>query len=89
MMCQRQGALDAAARGAVAVALLVSAAMGYHSIRLARDGSIACRGWHDMTPTRDIIVIGGSAGARQALADLVTALPEGFAASVFVVLHDS
>jgi two-component system chemotaxis response regulator CheB len=40
-----------------------------------------------MTPTRDIIVIGGSAGARQALADLVTALPEGFAASVLVVLH--
>lgn len=40
-----------------------------------------------MTRTRDIIVIGGSRGAHQALADLLTALPAEVAASVFVVLH--
>lgn len=40
-----------------------------------------------MTRTRDIIVIGGSAGAHAALSDLLTALPDGFPASIFVVLH--
>jgi chemotaxis response regulator CheB len=40
-----------------------------------------------MTQRRDIIVIGGSAGAQQALAELAIALPVGFAASVFAVLH--
>jgi chemotaxis response regulator CheB len=40
-----------------------------------------------MTRRRDIIVIGGSAGAYEALEELALALPEGFAASVFVVLH--
>jgi chemotaxis response regulator CheB len=40
-----------------------------------------------MTHRRDIIVIGGSAGANEALVQIASALPEGFAATVFVVLH--
>lgn len=36
---------------------------------------------------RDLVVIGGSAGAVRALGRLVRALPEGFAASVLVALH--
>jgi len=38
-------------------------------------------------PRRDIIVIGGSAGAPAALHALVAALPADFAASVFIVTH--
>lgn len=38
-------------------------------------------------PTRDIIVIGASAGGVHALKELMQALPEDFNAAVFVVLH--
>ena len=38
-------------------------------------------------PNRDIIVIGGSAGAPAALLDMVGALPSDFAGSVFIVTH--
>jgi hypothetical protein len=50
-------------------------------------GFIPGPGRHDMPHRRDIIVIGGSAGAYQALAELAAALPVDFPASVFVVLH--
>src|SRR5215472_11775757 len=43
-----------------------------------------------MTPTpkrRDIIVIGGSAGAIEALRALVAHLPADLAASIFVTIH--
>ena len=40
-------------------------------------------------PLRDIIVIGGSAGAVEALNEIVAGLPADFAASVFVVVHTS
>src|ERR1044072_4950246 len=39
--------------------------------------------------TRDIIVIGASAGGVQALSTLVTDLPHNFPAAVFIVLHIS
>src|SRR5262245_12258711 len=39
--------------------------------------------------TRDIIVIGASAGGVQALTKLVTNLPADLAAAVFIVLHVS
>src|SRR5262249_12077585 len=38
---------------------------------------------------RDIIVMGGSAGAYQALAQVASALPRGLAASVFLAVHTS
>jgi two-component system chemotaxis response regulator CheB len=38
-------------------------------------------------PTRDIVVVGASAGGVEALADLVSGLPAEFPASLFVVLH--
>ena len=38
---------------------------------------------------RDIIVIGASAGGVYALKDIISALPEDFDATVFVVLHTS
>lgn len=38
-------------------------------------------------PLRDIVVIGGSAGAAEALSEIVAGLPGDFAASVFVVVH--
>ena len=38
-------------------------------------------------PKRDIIVIGGSAGALDALMQIVSKLPHDLAASVFVVIH--
>ncbi len=38
-------------------------------------------------PTRDIVVVGGSAGAVVAVKTLVQALPRDFSASVFVALH--
>jgi two-component system, chemotaxis family, protein-glutamate methylesterase/glutaminase len=37
--------------------------------------------------SRDIIVIGASAGGLQALLEIVGALPQGFSASIFVVMH--
>lgn len=40
-----------------------------------------------MATTRDIIVIGASAGGVQALSTLVAALPPRLAAAVFIVLH--
>ena len=40
-----------------------------------------------MTTTRDIIVIGASAGGVQALTTLVAALPAALPAAVFIVLH--
>lgn len=40
-----------------------------------------------MAITRDIIVIGASAGGVQALSALVAALPRGLPAAVFIVLH--
>ena len=38
-------------------------------------------------PSRDIIVIGASAGGVQALVDVIAALPAGLPASVFIVIH--
>src|SRR5215813_4007919 len=40
-------------------------------------------------PKRDIIVIGGSAGAFDALTQIISALPFNLPASVFVVIHSS
>lgn len=40
-------------------------------------------------PNRDIVVIGASAGGVQALSSLVSGLPPGFPATVFIVLHVS
>ena len=40
-------------------------------------------------PHRDIIVIGGSTGSVEALSEIVSGLPENFAASIFVVVHIS
>ncbi len=37
--------------------------------------------------TRDIIVVGASAGGVEALCEFVSTLPEGFPASIFVVVH--
>ena len=34
-----------------------------------------------------IVVIGGSAGAVEAIAEIVGGLPAGFAAAIFVVIH--
>jgi two-component system chemotaxis response regulator CheB len=36
---------------------------------------------------RDIVVVGGSAGSIEAVAELVRGLPQGFAGSMFVVVH--
>jgi two-component system chemotaxis response regulator CheB len=38
---------------------------------------------------RDIIVIGASAGGIEALKVLISALPAGFQAAIFIVLHVS
>jgi two-component system chemotaxis response regulator CheB len=38
-------------------------------------------------PTRDIVVIGASAGGVEALTKLVAQIPENFPAAVFIVLH--
>jgi len=40
-------------------------------------------------PTRDVIVIGGSAGALEALSTIVSGLPHNLPAAVFVVIHSS
>lgn len=40
-----------------------------------------------ISSNRDIIVIGGSAGATEALGEIVSGLPNDFAASVFIVVH--
>jgi two-component system chemotaxis response regulator CheB len=40
-----------------------------------------------MPPTRDIVVIGGSAGAIEALLDIVPRLPTTLPARVFVAIH--
>jgi two-component system, chemotaxis family, protein-glutamate methylesterase/glutaminase len=40
-------------------------------------------------PEKDIVVIGASAGGIYALRELVGALPDGFRAAVFVVMHTS
>jgi two-component system chemotaxis response regulator CheB len=40
-----------------------------------------------MPPARDIIVVGGSAGALQAGSELLARLPEDFPAAVFVTIH--
>jgi two-component system, chemotaxis family, protein-glutamate methylesterase/glutaminase len=40
-------------------------------------------------PSRDIIVVGTSAGGVQALQELVRGLPEDFAGTVFIVMHTS
>lgn len=40
-------------------------------------------------PSRDIIVIGASAGGLAALTDLVRGLPEGLQAAIFIVVHTS
>src|SRR5262249_41262342 len=40
-------------------------------------------------PTRDIVVIGASAGGIEALSRLLHGLPAGFPAAMFVVLHIS
>jgi len=40
-------------------------------------------------PPRDVIVIGASAGGVKALSELVSGLPAGFPASLFIVLHVS
>jgi len=45
--------------------------------------------WRSELPTRDVIVIGGSAGALEALTPIVSGLPKHLAAAVFVVLHSS
>lgn len=37
--------------------------------------------------TRDIVVIGGSAGSLESLEQIVSTLPPGFPASIFVVIH--
>jgi two-component system, chemotaxis family, protein-glutamate methylesterase/glutaminase len=42
-----------------------------------------------LLPNRDIVVIGGSAGALEALSAIVSKLPHDFAATVFVVIHTS
>jgi two-component system chemotaxis response regulator CheB len=41
------------------------------------------------TASRDIVVIGGSAGALQVVMEVARGLPAGFPAAVFVVLHTS
>src|SRR5215831_12826626 len=38
-------------------------------------------------PGRDIVLIGGSAGALVAVQEILRALPDDFAGSMFVVLH--
>src|SRR3954464_4755195 len=38
-------------------------------------------------PGRDIVVIGGSAGSIEVLAEVVGALPRNFPGSIFVVVH--
>ncbi len=38
---------------------------------------------------RDIVVVGGSAGALQPLTEMLRALPADFPAAVLVVLHSS
>ena len=40
-------------------------------------------------PTRDVIVIGGSAGALEALRTIVSGLPHDLPASIFVVIHSA
>ena len=40
-----------------------------------------------MATTRDIIVIGASAGGVRALSTLVSALPVNLPAAIFIVLH--
>jgi two-component system, chemotaxis family, protein-glutamate methylesterase/glutaminase len=40
-------------------------------------------------PQKEIVVIGGSAGALESLMTIVAALPAGFPASIFVVIHRS
>jgi len=42
-----------------------------------------------LLPERDIIVIGGSAGALEALSAIVASLPHQLRASIFVVIHTS
>lgn len=43
--------------------------------------------WRSELPTRDVIVIGGSAGALKALTRIVSGLPQDLDAAIFVLIH--